>query len=213
MELRPLLKSALLEKSVSKDINEAVKEWREVLAYHEEFTDTCVCGKEKIKFLFEIRNVNNNESLFPIGSQCIKNFGNEDLLNEMKIYQCKYNIFNNDGKKHDGKTYDWICKNDSAYIKFLIASGTIKKKYHKLIKYYLTINKSIPFIPPINVSDSSSNDENDDNSICQQCHSNKPNNQYKLCYNCNMTNKKNKCAECEKPTKYKLCWNCYSERT
>ena len=213
MELRPLLKSALLDKSVSKDIDEAVNEWEEVSEYHEDWSDTCICGKENIKYCFEIRNVKNNERLYPIGSQCIKHFGNETLLTQMKVYECKNNIFHNKNKKYDGKTYDWICNNAAEYIGFLIASNTSKKKYQKLITYYLTVNKSVKFIPPINVSDSSSSDENDDNNICQQCRSNKPNNQYKLCYNCNVDNKKNKCIECDEPTKYKLCWKCHCKTT
>ena len=80
MELRPLLKSALLDKSVSKDIDEAVNEWEEVSEYHEDWSDTCICGKENIKYCFEIRNVKNNERLYPIGSQCIKHFGNVKII-------------------------------------------------------------------------------------------------------------------------------------
>tara|TARA_R110000868_G_scaffold24856_3_gene97473 strand:+ start:405 stop:1073 length:669 start_codon:yes stop_codon:yes gene_type:complete len=220
MDLRPLLKLALLNKSISKDIDEAVNEWEEVSAFHEEYSDTCICGKENIKYCFEIRNVNNNELLYPIGSECIKHFGNKNLLDQMKIYQHKNFIFNNKGGKNDGKTFDWICKNDENYIQFLISMRTNKKRYERLTTYYLTTKKSIKFIPPIrNVCDraydahdesNNESDDSDDNSICQQCHCDKPDNQYKLCYNCNMNNKTNKCSKCSEPTKYKLCWNCHS---
>jgi hypothetical protein len=209
MNLRPLLEKELLSNSESKQIVEAINEWEEIAGYHMEFGEQCICGKENIKYCFEIRNVKNGKTLYPIGSKCIENFGNETLLEQMKIYEYKYHIFHNKDKKHDGKTYDWICKNAVDYIKFLIGSNTTKKKYQNLITYYLTTTKCVKFIPPINVS--SSDSDNDDNTICQKCQSNKPNNQYKLCYNCNMTNKKNKCMECDAPTNYKLCYKCYKK--
>ena len=54
----------------------AVQEWEIVdCEEDEDLTESCVCGKEELRYLFTIRNVYNGNLLFPIGSSCIKKFG------------------------------------------------------------------------------------------------------------------------------------------
>lgn len=45
-------------------------------------------------------------------------------------------IFENTGKKYDGKTYQWICDNDKKYVLFL-KDNSFSDKYKNLVKYFL----------------------------------------------------------------------------
>lgn len=55
----------------------AVQEWEIVdCEEDEDLSESCVCGKEELRYLFTIRNVYNGNLLFPIGSSCIKPFPN-----------------------------------------------------------------------------------------------------------------------------------------
>ena len=211
-KLRPKLQEIILRNSVAKTIEEAVREWTELGEYQEHVSIDCLCGKENLTHYFSIVNVKNGNMLDPIGSSCILHFADTELVDKMKIYQHKNFIFNNKGGKNDGKTFDWICKNDENYIKFLISARTNKKRYERLTTYYLTTKKSIKFITPvINEIENdgvSSDDDNNHNTICLKCYANKPKNPYKFCYQCSVADKLNNCEVCNKPTNYRLCWTC-----
>jgi hypothetical protein len=73
----------IIATSVSKNWDLAVREW-DLVDWDEDLacSSQCVCGKEDIRYLFRIRNRNNGNELFPIGSQCIKKFGRADLYQD-----------------------------------------------------------------------------------------------------------------------------------
>ena len=137
--MKQKLQDAVIAKSKSKVLKEAVLEWSIIGHYDCEDGETCVCGKEHIKSYSEIFNMNTREVLTPIGSDCINHFGNQQLKDDQKIYERKNIVFNNPDKKHHGKTYDWICKNDRKYVEFLRSNHIIKERYKKLIKYFETV--------------------------------------------------------------------------
>ncbi|KGL43562.1 hypothetical protein [Listeria newyorkensis] len=65
---------------------DAVKEWmigdcRE----DDNMLESCVCGKEHLKYLFTIENRENGNVLTPIGSSCIEKFERKDLNEFTKI--------------------------------------------------------------------------------------------------------------------------------
>lgn len=82
----------VIASSESKAWQQAVKEW-EILSCEidENQTESCICGKDRLKYLFTIKNSENGKELFPIGSSCIKRFGREDLQDEIVAYEemCK----------------------------------------------------------------------------------------------------------------------------
>lgn len=80
------LMETVLRHSEAADWCSAVAEWRiEDVEEDETLTESCVCGKESLRYLFTIRNTLNNNMLYPIGSSCIKKFGRPDLNDEVTI--------------------------------------------------------------------------------------------------------------------------------
>jgi len=70
----PLLKQAVLERSIAKDWRDAIKEWRVVgITLNEEDSDTCVCGHYPIKEICTITNVLTRYDL-DIGNHCVLHF-------------------------------------------------------------------------------------------------------------------------------------------
>lgn len=53
---------------------------------------SCVCGKENLKYLFTIRNRETGAKLYPIGSSCIKLFGRKDLDQQVGITKQMYEV-------------------------------------------------------------------------------------------------------------------------
>ncbi|HBR32843.1 MAG TPA: hypothetical protein DD733_12265 [Clostridiales bacterium] len=47
--------------------------------------ESCICGKENLRYLFTIRNTINGHTLYPIGSSCIKKFERSDLDEEIAV--------------------------------------------------------------------------------------------------------------------------------
>lgn len=74
------LKSAVLKYSDSSNWNAAVYEW-EIYDVDEDDTlsESCVCGKENLRYLFTIKNKINGNILYPIGSSCIHKFERKEL--------------------------------------------------------------------------------------------------------------------------------------
>ena len=84
----------VIELSESDDWETAVTEW-EILDCEEDDTlsESCVCGKEHLYYLFTIRNTRNGNILFPIGSSCIKKFGRSDLYEEASIREEMFRLY------------------------------------------------------------------------------------------------------------------------
>ena len=77
---------SVIEFSEAKDWNSAVQEWRiHDFAEDDTLIESCICGKENLRYLFTICNDLNGKTLFPIGSSCIKKFERKDLDEEVKI--------------------------------------------------------------------------------------------------------------------------------
>lgn len=87
------LKSAVLQKSESNIWDDAVLEWR-VSGWEEDPTlsESCICGKENLRYLFEIENEQNGEILFPIGSSCINKFGRRDLTETVRTQESFFKL-------------------------------------------------------------------------------------------------------------------------
>lgn len=91
----------VIDNSVSNNWNDAVREWDIVDCEEDEsLTESCICGKEELRYLYTIQNRYTNKTLFPIGSSCIKKF-NRDELNEVikekeEMYMLYRAIRNND---------------------------------------------------------------------------------------------------------------------
>jgi hypothetical protein len=79
----------VIDSSESQYWSNAVLEW-EITNCDEddELQSSCICGKENLRYLFTIQNSKNGNSLYPIGSSCIKKFEREDL-NEIALIQEK----------------------------------------------------------------------------------------------------------------------------
>lgn len=82
----------LLEKVIngsnSNNWNDAVLEW-DITGWDEDISQktSCLCGKEHLRYLFTITNLENGNQLDPIGSQCIKKFGRSDLNETTSIFE------------------------------------------------------------------------------------------------------------------------------
>ncbi|MCS3494392.1 hypothetical protein M2368_003424 [Arthrobacter sp. JUb119] len=74
------LRRAVIETSLSNNWAQAVQEWQ-VVSVEEDprGTGICVCGKTSLVYLYTIHNWRTQESLFPIGSQCVNLFEVEEL--------------------------------------------------------------------------------------------------------------------------------------
>ena len=80
--------------SCSNDWDTAVTEW-EIIDCEEDDTlsESCICGKENLYYLFTIKNVLNGNTLFPIGSSCIKKFGRNDLDDEAVVREKMFKLY------------------------------------------------------------------------------------------------------------------------
>ena len=76
----------VIELSHGNDWDTAVVEW-EIIDCEEDSTlsESCICGKEHLFYLFTIKNIITGSTLFPIGSSCIKKFGRDDLNDEASV--------------------------------------------------------------------------------------------------------------------------------
>lgn len=82
---REKLIEVVMHNSRGKTWEEAVREWEIIDCIEDESqSESCICGKDGIKYLYKIHNLLTNVVLFPIGSRCIQKFERKDL-NE-KIY-------------------------------------------------------------------------------------------------------------------------------
>lgn len=87
------LVSVVLSKSVAQSWEKAIMEW-EIYDCVEDISceSSCVCGKERIRYLFTIKNKLNNNCIFPIGSSCIQKFDREDLNKEASVMEGMFKL-------------------------------------------------------------------------------------------------------------------------
>lgn len=115
----------ILENSVSSNWSNVVNEWNIEDCIEDEFNDSsCICGKENLRYLFTIKNLRNGNTLFPIGSTCIKKFDRTDLneqtsVNE-KLFQLLHAIQDNEfislnSKFFSRKLLKYLC-DDGAFL-------------------------------------------------------------------------------------------------
>jgi len=95
-----LLKT-VLDNSEATDWEDAVQEWWIEDVEEDPYqAGICTCGKENLKYLFTIKNLSNNNRVFPIGSSCIKKFERADLSSEVDIkeqlFKLLHAVENND---------------------------------------------------------------------------------------------------------------------
>ena len=86
----------VLEASTTDNWEIAVREWDivdcEEDEEHEEHASRCICGKEKLRYLFTIRNRETGRSLYPIRSSCIEKFERNDLDYEVNVQKDMYRL-------------------------------------------------------------------------------------------------------------------------
>ncbi|MBO6055961.1 MAG: hypothetical protein J6P84_03195 [Alphaproteobacteria bacterium] len=80
--------------SVSDEWESAAHEW-EVIYYGEDEGNTCICGKEDIKYISGIYNRINGNELYPIGSRCINKFKSEKMNKDIHAYEKAFNKISN----------------------------------------------------------------------------------------------------------------------
>ncbi len=72
----------------------AAKEWK-VIYYGEDEGNTCICGKEEIKYISRIFNRFNGNELYPIGSRCINKFKSEEMNEDIHACEKAFNKTSN----------------------------------------------------------------------------------------------------------------------
>lgn len=91
---REKLINIVLDNSVAKDWGSAVMEWDiEDCIEDETCSESCVCGKFGLKYLYTIHNDRNGNELFPIGSCCIRKFNRDDLDEEISVREGMFKLF------------------------------------------------------------------------------------------------------------------------
>lgn len=84
----------VIDLSEGSEWDSAVKEWEiDGVEEDEDCSSTCVCGKENLRYLFTIQNSKNGNTLFPIGSSCIKKFGRSDLSEETGVLEKLFQLY------------------------------------------------------------------------------------------------------------------------
>ncbi|MFT8757346.1 hypothetical protein [Leuconostoc pseudomesenteroides] len=83
----------VIDSSDANHWDSAVHEWR-VIDEEEDTTmsTSCICGHEGIRYLYTIQNINNNNRLFPIGSECIKKFQIDELSEHVNITEQMFKL-------------------------------------------------------------------------------------------------------------------------
>lgn len=77
------LTKIVLEKSSSDSWEKAVIEWKIVDCIEDDKCNgSCVCGQEHLHYLYKLHNATTGNYLYPIGSSCIKKFGDKYLADE-----------------------------------------------------------------------------------------------------------------------------------
>ncbi len=84
--------------SESNEWKSAAQEW-EIIGYERVEDGTCICGKEKIKDVYKIRNRRNGNELYPIGSSCVDKFESKEMTKDTDKFKKIYNKISNGRSK------------------------------------------------------------------------------------------------------------------
>ena len=72
---------------------EAVCEWEITDCVEDDSrSKSCICGKEELRYLYEIHNVVTDRYLYPIGSSCIRKFEREDLQEKTSVAEGMFKL-------------------------------------------------------------------------------------------------------------------------
>ena len=79
------LVKTVIDSSLANNWQDAVMEWDIIDCEEDEsLSESCICSKEELRYLYTIQNVYNGNILFPIGSSCIKKFNRSELIDIIK---------------------------------------------------------------------------------------------------------------------------------
>ena len=121
------MERAVVRASVANKWDSAQHEWipSGIVEEDLELKGECICGKFGLRFLFTIRNIYNNNTLFYIGSECIQYFDNKELLDADKAVRaaCRKDktIFDPMGSRTEvsGMTYLEILTEHRRWLEFV----------------------------------------------------------------------------------------------
>lgn len=74
------------------DVWKAAKEWKQVGCSEEKPGSKCQCGKENIYYCYKIENKKTKKTLYPIGSECIRQFKNGYMTSQVDRWEVIHNI-------------------------------------------------------------------------------------------------------------------------
>lgn len=128
------LMNKVIDKSESDNWEDAVKEWKIINCQEDEqSSETCVCGKENLRYLFTIQNTINHSILFPIGSSCIKRFGRADLREETSIHEKMFKLLHMvEDHKFISFTPEFFSRK---LLKYLYSQGAFNTAYNDYCGY------------------------------------------------------------------------------
>jgi len=180
-KMRPELKAAIMESSVSADFAVASAEW--YVNYYEVMYGegvSCVCGQERCRYIYSIKNWHNEKTLYPIGSSCMQYFSwNEEEAEIINAYNKWHEkLYNNEGGRYHKIVFNQVIK-DVDYINDIKYSGSAENR--RLYAYARAVwIRNPPVIP-----------ERKPEPTCKNCEIQKQKG-YKRCYQCHLknTNKK-----------------------
>lgn len=94
----------VIELSEADDWEHARREWEVTSCYDDpDHAKTCVCGKEGLRYQYTITNVENGNTLFPIGSTCIKKFEVDEMSNEVKCWRQAFRLMDEAARLSKGR--------------------------------------------------------------------------------------------------------------
>lgn len=90
---RETLIKAVIDSSNAKNWSDAVLEWDISDCIEDETcSESCVCGKFGLRYLYTISNDRNGNWLYPIGSCCIQKFNRRDLDEEISVREGMFRL-------------------------------------------------------------------------------------------------------------------------
>lgn len=104
-------------KDMLKRLSESEKnflfEWT-VEPHYEEDTNcngVCACGQHGLRYLYKIRNLVNENTLYPIGSKCIKEFGSSIMTHQINVIERIHETAYGNAKPNNNEIVNWMHSN------------------------------------------------------------------------------------------------------